>query len=57
MKTILVNCAPEETRMAIVESDELLARDFGLNAEPREAKIHRTALLSGGRDLFALIET
>ena len=25
MKTILVNCAPEETRMAIVESDELLA--------------------------------
>ena len=25
MKTILVNCAPEETRMAIVESEELLA--------------------------------
>ena len=25
MKTILVNCTPEETRMAIVESDELLA--------------------------------
>ena len=39
------------------EAVELLARDFGLNAEPREAKIHRTALLSGGRDLFALIET
>ena len=25
MKTILVNCAPEETRMAIVANDELLA--------------------------------
>ena len=35
---------------------ELLVQDFGLAVEPKEAKIHRTALLSGGRDLFALIE-
>ena len=38
------------------EAIELLVQDFGLAVEPKEAKIHRTALLSGGRDLFALIE-
>ena len=35
---------------------ELLVQDFGLAVEPKEAQIHRTALLAGGRDLFALIE-
>ena len=39
------------------EAVELLAHDFGLNIEPKQAKIHRTALLSGGKDLFALIES
>lgn len=38
------------------EAVELLARDFGLAVEPKKAEICRTALLSGGRDLFALIE-
>ena len=38
------------------EAIELLVQDFELAVEPKEAKIHRTALLSGGRDLFALIE-
>lgn len=38
------------------EAIELLAQDFGLAVEPKGAKIHRTALLAGGRDLFALIE-
>ena len=39
------------------EAIGLLAHDFGLAAEPREAEICRTALLSGGKDLFALIES
>ena len=39
------------------EAIGLLAHDFGLAVEPREAEICRTALLSGGKDLFALIES
>ncbi len=39
------------------EAVELLAHDFALAVEPKAAEIHRTALLSGGRDLFALIES
>ena len=39
------------------EAIGLLAHDFGLAVEPKEAEICRTALLSGGKDLFALIES
>ena len=39
------------------EAIGLLAHDFGLAVEPREAEICRTALLSGGKDLFTLIES
>ena len=39
------------------EAIGLLAHDFGLAVEPREAEICRTALLSGGKDLFSLIES
>ena len=39
------------------EAVELLAHDFALAVEPKAAEIHRTALLSDGRDLFALIES
>ncbi len=38
------------------EAIELFRQKFGLCVEPNEAKIHRTALLSGGKDLFCLIE-
>lgn len=38
------------------EAVALLVEKFGLEAEAKAARIHRTALSSSGRDLFALLE-